>query len=48
VWRPILAGKFTLTEVKTGVATVSDILAINALMDMQADIQAAQAKEASQ
>lgn len=41
MWRPILAGKVTLTEVKNGTATVRDIMAINALLDMQADIEAA-------
>jgi len=32
----------TLTEVKRGIATVEDLQALNALMDMQADIDAAQ------
>lgn len=40
IWRPILAGKVTLTEVKTGVASVRDLFALNALLDMQADIEA--------
>ena len=42
IWRPILAGKVSLTEVKSGIAGVHDLLAINALLDMQADIEAAQ------
>lgn len=42
IWRPIMAGKVTLTEVKTGLATVEDLAAINALLDMQSDIEAKQ------
>jgi hypothetical protein len=30
-----LAGKTTLTEVKTGVCTVSDLMKLNALLDIQ-------------
>jgi uncharacterized ParB-like nuclease family protein len=41
IWRPINAGKVTLTEVKTGVATVEDLQKINALLDMQSDVDAA-------
>ena len=35
----------TLTEVKLGIATIEDLQAINALLDMQADIEAAQYSE---
>lgn len=31
----------TLTEVKNGTASVGDLLVINALLDMQSDIEAA-------
>jgi len=41
IWRPILAGKVTLREVKDGVADVEDLLKLNALLDMQSDIEAA-------
>ena len=37
----MLAGKVSLTEVKTGVATVEDLQVLNALLDMQSDIEAA-------
>jgi hypothetical protein len=37
-----LAGKVTLKEVKEGVATIDDLQKINALLDMQADIESAQ------
>jgi hypothetical protein len=42
IWRPILAGKVSLREVKDGVATAEDLQALNALLDMQSDIEAAQ------
>jgi len=42
IWRPILAGKVTLRDVKDGTATVEDLQALNALMDMQSDIEAVQ------
>jgi hypothetical protein len=32
----------TLTEVKNGTATVEDLQVLNALLDMQSDIEAAQ------
>ena len=32
IWRPILAGKVTLREVKDGVATAEDLQALNALL----------------
>lgn len=32
-----MAGKVTLAEVKNGTATIYDLQAINALLDMQAD-----------
>lgn len=47
IWRPIMAGKVTLADVKTGMATIHDLQAINALLDMQADLdEAAMAKDA--
>jgi hypothetical protein len=39
IWRPIIAGKVTLRDVKDGTASVRDIQILNALLDMQADIQ---------
>jgi hypothetical protein len=41
IWRPILAGKVTLTEVKSGTATILDLFKLGALLDMQADIEEA-------
>jgi len=46
IWRPILAGKVTLSEVKAGTATIDDLHKLNALLDMQADIEAAQYEKA--
>jgi hypothetical protein len=37
----VLAGKLSLTEIKDGTASIDDILKINALLDMQSDIEAA-------
>ncbi len=37
-----MAGHTTLSEVKRGICTVEDLQKINALLDMQADIEAAQ------
>lgn len=39
VWRPVVAGVITMTEVKTGLVTLVDLLKINALLDMKADIE---------
>ena len=39
IWRPILAGKCRLEEVKSGVYTLVDLQKLNALLDMQNDIQ---------
>lgn len=36
-----MAGKCTLAEVKAGVYSLVDLLKINALLDMQDDVQAA-------
>ena len=41
IWRPILAGKLSFHDVKSGFATVEEILKINALLDMTDDYQAA-------
>ena len=43
-----MAGKVTLTEVKTGIATVEDLMVLNDLMDMQVDIEAAQIEKAKE
>jgi len=37
-----MAGKVTLSEVKNGTATIDDLRKINAILDMQSDIEAAQ------
>ena len=42
IWRPIMQGKVTLRDVKDGIATIEDLLTINALLDMTADIEAAE------
>jgi hypothetical protein len=47
IWRPILANKVTVTEVKNGTVTVEDLQRINAIMDMQKDIEAAQYAKAN-
>lgn len=39
IWRPIMAGKVTLSEVESGTATVDKLQKLNALLDMQADIE---------
>ena len=39
IWRPILAGKCRLEEVKSGIYTLVDLQKLNALLDMQSDIQ---------
>ena len=36
IWRPIYAGKVTLTEVKNGTCDLVDLLKINAYMDAEA------------
>ena len=46
IWRPILAGKVAFRDVADGVATVEDLQKLNALLDMQADIEAAQMEKA--
>jgi hypothetical protein len=33
IWRPLLAGKVTLTELKSGVCSLTDLLKLNALLD---------------
>jgi len=42
IWRPILAEKVSLREVKEGIATIEDLQILNALLDMQADIESVQ------
>ena len=41
VWRPVLAGKSTLKEMKSGAWSLDDVLKINALLDMQEDVELA-------
>lgn len=36
IWRPIMAGHVTLSEVKEGVALLEDLMKINAILDSQA------------
>jgi hypothetical protein len=42
IWRPIIANKVTLKDVKDGTATIEDLQKINAILDMQSDIESAQ------
>jgi hypothetical protein len=39
IWRPVLAKIVTVTEIKDGTVTLGDLCKINALLDMQSDIQ---------
>ena len=41
IWRPILAGKVSLVDVKSGAVEIDDLNKLNALIDMQNDIEAA-------
>lgn len=41
IWRPILAGKVALRDVKDGTVSIEDLDTLNGLLDMQADIDAA-------
>lgn len=41
IWRPILSKHCSLEEVKKGVYTLTDLLKINALLQMQDDIRLA-------
>jgi hypothetical protein len=46
IWRPILARKVSLSEVKSGVCSVEDLMRLNALLDMSDAYQeAAMAKK---
>lgn len=38
IWRPILAGRCSLDEVKRGVYALVDLQKMNALLDMKTDI----------
>lgn len=38
MYRPLLAGKISMTELKTCI-TINDLFEINALLDMQEDIK---------
>nr|DAY67420.1 MAG TPA: hypothetical protein [Caudoviricetes sp.] len=40
-----MAGLVTLTEVKTGLVSLVDLLKLNALLDMRSDIEAYYAKQ---
>ena len=46
IWRPILAGKVSLTEVKSGVVEIDDLNKLNALIDMTNDIESSQYEDA--
>lgn len=35
IWRPIMAGYITLSEVKDGTALLEDLMKINAILDSQ-------------
>ena len=37
VWRPVMAKVITVQEVKSGAVTLSDLLKINAMLDMRSD-----------
>lgn len=39
VWRPVTAGLISMTEVKSGVVSLVDLLKINAILDMKSDIE---------
>lgn len=39
MWRPVLAGLVTMTEVKLGLVNLVDLLKINALLDMKRDTE---------
>ena len=39
IYRPILAGRVTLSEVNRGDVSLGDLLRLNALMDMEADYE---------
>ena len=38
IWRPVLAGKCGLEEIKSGVYTLTDLQKLNALLDLQSDL----------
>lgn len=39
IWRPVIAKIISVQELKTGVVTLVDLVKINALLDMKADIE---------
>lgn len=39
VWRPVLEGKVSITEIKQGTVTLGDLCKITALIDMKSDIE---------
>jgi len=41
IWRPVMAGHITLSEVKNGTASLIDLMKINAVMDAQEAAEAA-------
>nr|DAR50307.1 MAG TPA: hypothetical protein [Caudoviricetes sp.] len=43
IWRPVLARKISLAEVKDGTADLVDLLKINAILDMQDEAEAQEA-----
>lgn len=44
IWRPVMAGHVTLSEVKDGTALLVDLMKINAILDSQAAASAAEAE----
>ncbi|MDO4657897.1 hypothetical protein [Kingella sp. (in: b-proteobacteria)] len=43
IWRPVMARKISLAEVKNGTADLVDLMKINAILDMQDEAQAREA-----
>lgn len=35
VYRPLMAGKVTMTEIKTGTVTLAELMTINSLLDQE-------------
>lgn len=48
IWRPIMAGHVTLLEVKNGVATLEDLMKMNAILDARAADEADNLKRDSE
>jgi hypothetical protein len=46
IWRPILEGLVTLTEVKSGDVDIIDLLKLNSLLDMKVALEAREIERA--